>query len=268
MGFVPGVRSSGAIASANDPLVAANAFDSAIALLAKPADDAADGYLTSAFSGYVRPSGSSLPINLMDGTSCSAGPIAGPSVEVDDADFGHDSIRFTATNSSMTFSGRPASSAYTFGAVFVPHTSGAQGVLFTISGGGSDWGPALSLASGGLQAWAEYGVNQQQIAPRSAIREETANILIVSSDPTARRFKVWLNSYTGVLTNTFTPNPWKAFAGGATAGLGLWPAANTPNMRFAAGFHCNVGLHTTDEGEDRIANLIRAAQIQYGITLS
>lgn len=268
MVFVSGVRSSGAIASADDPLVAANAFDSAIALLAKPADDAPEGYLTSAFSGYVRPSGSNLPINLMDGASCSAGGLGGPTIEVDDADFAHDSLRFTATNSSMVFSGRPASSAYTLGVVFVPHTSGAQGHLFTISGPGSDWGPALSLTSGGVQAWAAYGTNQQQIAARAAIHEEAANILIVSSDPVTRRFKVWLNGFTGSLTNTFSPDPWKPFANGATAGLGLWPAANTPNMRFAAGFHCDVGLHTTDEGEGRIANLIRAAQIQYGITLA
>jgi hypothetical protein len=267
MPVIPGVRATGAAAlDAAAPKIAATLFDSMVALLSKPASDAAGGYLQSAMSAEVRNAGVVLPINLTNGNQCQFAS-AQPSVVADDADFaGADSLQFTATSSSITFAGLNPGQSWTFISVFTPHTSGAIGTLFLGNGGVN--GARANLVAGGVQVWPQALGASVTLGSRAMIKEETANILVLSGDHVQRKVAMYLNSRTPILSAAVLPDPWPTLTNGQF-GLGMWTAGGgQSNCRVANAAFCDKALHVAADGPRRIDDLIVAAAEQYGITLA
>lgn len=267
MPVIPGVRATGLAAlDAAAPKIAATRFDSMIALLAQPASDAEDGYLQSAMSAEVRPNGSVLPFNLVNGSQCSFAS-AQPSVAADDADFGGaDSLQFTAASSSLTFPGFNPGQSWTFISVFTPHTSGANGTLFRGHGGAVN-GARGNLVATGIQVWPQALGASVVMGSRLMIEEETANILVLSGDAEERKIAMYLNSRTPIISAAIGPNPWPVLVNGQF-GLGSWTEGNgQSNCRVANAAFCDQALHVAAEGPARIDALIVAAAKQYSIEL-
>lgn len=268
MKVVPGLVATGATAlDANAPKLASTFFDSMIGLLAKPATDAPDGYLQSAFNARTRPAGQVLPFNLTTGALTSV-PSSLPDVIAADAAFsGNDSLDLTGTD-SLLFAGLAPGQSWTLAIAFMPRTSGATcNLLFGATGGVGNTGAHVIINASGVDVAALFGATPRAvIGPRTLFNETSANIMVLSADHVERKVAAYINSRTPILSSAFGPTTWPVQPTGQW-GIGFWTGSGNANVKIAAGAICNHALHVMDDGPRRIDALIVAAAKQYGISL-
>lgn len=260
----PGQPGSG-IAIASDDL------DRAIANLARPASDAADGYLVAAFNARRRVAASVLPYDLAaDMPSSLVAAIAAPTVAADDPVLGQDALDFSPVSAALRLPNTPISPSFTLVLAFYPVTSGATGTLLEgTQDSPSAYARMLDLQGGGVTLWSQYGISAATVAPRSAINETGANILVVSASAADRTVRAWLNARDPVITPAFAPDPWPSVNGAARWRIGGQGTSlgQESNCRISHMALCDVALHKTAEGIARVDRIVNAAARRFGIEL-